>query len=156
MIGLGRMGANMVLEVCGLHCGANAAGHFVKMVYDGIEHGIMAAFAEDMSHANVGEPQHAVDAETTPLHNREPYRHDLDLPHIAELWRRGSVIASWLPDLTADMLAKDPALTNVVVKVSGEAGRSRTRSTRPSGCQCFRPRSMSDSARAAKRLLATS
>jgi len=89
------MGANMVLEVCGLHCGANAAGHFVKMVYDGIEHGIMAAFAEDMSHANVGEQQHAVDAETTPLHNREPYRHDLDLPHIAELWRRGSVIASW-------------------------------------------------------------
>jgi len=110
-----------------LHCGANGAGHFVKMVHNGIEYGVMAAYAEGMSilrHANVGEQQHAVDAETTPLHNPELYRYDLDLGDIAELWRRGSVIASWLLDLTAAALAKDPALTNFAGKVS-DSGEGR-------------------------------
>ena len=110
-----------------LHCGANGAGHFVKMVHNGIEYGVMAAYAEGISilrHANVGEQQHAVDAETTPLHNPELYRYDLDLGDIAELWRRGSVIASWLLDLTAAALAKDPALTNFAGKVS-DSGEGR-------------------------------
>jgi 6-phosphogluconate dehydrogenase len=110
-----------------LHCGANGAGHFVKMVHNGIEYGVMAAYAEGISilrHANVGEQHHAVDAETTPLRNPELYRYDLDLGDIAELWRRGSVIASWLLDLTAAALAKDPALTNFAGKVS-DSGEGR-------------------------------
>ena len=96
-----------------LHCGANGAGHFVKMVHNGIEYGLMAAYAEGMNvlrGANVGSAQHAVDAETTPLAHPEHYRYDFNLPDIAEVWRRGSVIASWLLDLTANALAKDPAL----------------------------------------------
>src|SRR6476619_6576688 len=110
-----------------LHCGANGAGHFVKMVHNGIEYGVMAAYAEGISilrHANVGEQQHAVDAETTPLRDPELYRYDLDLGDIAELWRRGSVIASWLLDLIAAALAKDPALTNFAGKVS-DSGEGR-------------------------------
>jgi 6-phosphogluconate dehydrogenase len=110
-----------------LNCGANGAGHFVKMVHNGIEYGIMAAYAEGMSilrHANVGEQQHAIDAETTPLPNPELYRYDLNLRDIAEVWRRGSVIASWLLDLTAAALAKDPTLTNFAGRVS-DSGEGR-------------------------------
>jgi 6-phosphogluconate dehydrogenase len=110
-----------------LHCGPNGAGHFVKMVHNGIEYGVMAAYAEGMNilrHANVGEQQHAIDAETTPLRDPELYRYDLDVRDIAELWRRGSVIASWLLDLTAAALAKDPALANFAGKVS-DSGEGR-------------------------------
>jgi 6-phosphogluconate dehydrogenase len=110
-----------------LHCGANGAGHFVKMIHNGIEYGIMAAYAEGMSilrHANVGEQQHAIDAETTPLRNPELYRYDLNLRDIAELWRRGSVIASWLLDLTATALTKDPTLANFAGRVS-DSGEGR-------------------------------
>src|SRR5437870_7246371 len=110
-----------------LHCGPNGAGHFVKMVHNGIEYGIMAAYAEGVSilrHANVGEQQRAVDAETTPLRNPELYRYDLNLRDIAEVWRRGSVIASWLLDLTATALTKDPALTNFAGRVS-DSGEGR-------------------------------
>jgi 6-phosphogluconate dehydrogenase len=110
-----------------LHCGANGAGHFVKMVHNGIEYGIMAAYAEGMSilhHANVGMQQHAIDAETTPLRDPELYRYDLNLRDIAEVWRRGSVIASWLLDLTASALTKDPTLANFAGRVS-DSGEGR-------------------------------
>jgi 6-phosphogluconate dehydrogenase len=110
-----------------LHCGPNGAGHFVKMVHNGIEYGIMAAYAEGLSilrHANVGEQQHAIDAETTPLRDPELYRYDLNLRDIAEVWRRGSVIASWLLDLTATALTKDPTLTNFAGRVS-DSGEGR-------------------------------
>src|SRR5262252_5358165 len=94
-----------------LHCGPNGAGHFVKMVHNGIEYGIMAAYAEGLGvlqSANVGKQKHEVDAETTPLRDPEHYQYDLNLPDIAEVWRRGSVIASWLLDLTAAALIQDP------------------------------------------------
>jgi 6-phosphogluconate dehydrogenase len=110
-----------------LNCGESGAGHFVKMVHNGIEYGLMAAYAEGMNilrHANVGKQQHAIDAETTPLRNRELYQYDFNLRDIAEVWRRGSVIASWLLDLTATALAKDPALTNFAGKVS-DSGEGR-------------------------------
>jgi 6-phosphogluconate dehydrogenase len=110
-----------------LHCGASGAGHFVKMVHNGIEYGLMAAYAEGMNilrHANVGKQQHAIDAETTPLRDPELYQYDLNLRDIAEVWRRGSVIASWLLDLTATALAKDPALANFAGKVS-DSGEGR-------------------------------
>jgi len=110
-----------------LHCGANGAGHFVKMVHNGIEYGVMSAYAEGMNvlrHANIGEQKGVSDAETTPLRNPELYRYDLNLRDIAEVWRRGSVIASWLLDLTAAALAKDPALTNFAGKVS-DSGEGR-------------------------------
>src|SRR6266436_4925376 len=95
-----------------LHCGPNGAGHFVKMIHNGIEYGIMAAYAEGfgvLRSANVGKQQHGVDAETTPLRDPEHYQYDFDLPDITEVWRRGSVVASWLLDLTASALIKDPA-----------------------------------------------
>src|SRR6516162_10007442 len=123
----GREGIGGTAELGYLHCGANGAGHFVKMVHNGIEYGIMGAYAEGMSilrHANVGEQKHAVDAETTPLRNPELYRYDLNLRDIAEVWRRGSVIASWLLDLTATALTKDPALTNFAGRVS-DSGEGR-------------------------------
>ena len=123
----GREGIGGTAELGYLHCGANGAGHFVKMVHNGIEYGIMASYAEGMSilrHANVGEQQHAIDAETTPLRNPELYRYDLNLRDIAEVWRRGSVIASWLLDLTATALTQDPALTNFAGKVS-DSGEGR-------------------------------
>jgi 6-phosphogluconate dehydrogenase len=123
----GRERIGGTAELGYLHCGANGAGHFVKMVHNGIEYGVMAAYAEGMSilrHANVGEQKHAIDAETTPLRNPELYRYDLDLRDIAELWRRGSVIASWLLDLTAAALVKDPALSNFAGKVS-DSGEGR-------------------------------
>ena len=110
-----------------LHCGPNGAGHFVKMVHNGIEYGIMAAYAEGLGvlrSANVGRQTHAADAETTPLREPEHYQYDLDLPDITELWRRGSVIVSWLLDLTASALAKDPALAHFAGRVS-DSGEGR-------------------------------
>ena len=110
-----------------LHCGPNGAGHFVKMVHNGIEYGIMAAYAEGLGvlrSANVGKQTHAPDAETTPLRDPEHYQYDLNLPNITELWRRGSVIASWLLDLTAGALAKDPALAGFAGRVS-DSGEGR-------------------------------
>jgi 6-phosphogluconate dehydrogenase len=110
-----------------LHCGASGAGHFVKMVHNGIEYGIMAAYAEGMNvlrAANIGKKTHDIDAETTPLRNPEHYQFDLNLPDIAEVWRRGSVIASWLLDLTASALTKDPALSQFSGRVS-DSGEGR-------------------------------
>jgi 6-phosphogluconate dehydrogenase len=110
-----------------LHCGPNGAGHFVKMVHNGIEYGLMAAYAEGFSilrHANLGEQQHAIDAETTPLRDPDLYRYDLNIPDIAELWRRGSVVASWLLDLSADALAKDATLAQFAGRVS-DSGEGR-------------------------------
>jgi len=110
-----------------LHCGPNGAGHFVKMVHNGIEYGIMAAYAEGfgiLRDANVGKEQHDVDAETTPLRDPEHYQYDLDLRDIAEVWRRGSVVASWLLDLTAASLVKDPALSQFEGYVS-DSGEGR-------------------------------
>jgi 6-phosphogluconate dehydrogenase len=110
-----------------LHCGPSGAGHFVKMVHNGIEYGIMAAYAEGLNilqHANVGKTQRTVDAETTPLRHPEHYQYDLSLPDIAEVWRRGSVIASWLLDLTAIALLKSPALDGFGGKVS-DSGEGR-------------------------------
>jgi 6-phosphogluconate dehydrogenase len=110
-----------------LHCGPNGAGHFVKMVHNGIEYGLMAAYAEGMNilrHANVGKQQHVADAETTPLREPELYQYDFNLTDIAEVWRRGSVIASWLLDLTADALAGDPELKKFAGRVS-DSGEGR-------------------------------
>jgi len=110
-----------------LHCGPNGGGHFVKMVHNGIEYGIMAAYAEGLGvlhSANIGKREHAVDAETTPLRNPEHYQYDLNLPDIAEVWRRGSVIASWLLDLSAAALIKDPALKGFQGRVS-DSGEGR-------------------------------
>jgi 6-phosphogluconate dehydrogenase len=110
-----------------LHCGPNGAGHFVKMVHNGIEYGVMAAYAEGLGvlrSANVGKQTHAIDAETTPLREPEHYQYDLNLPDITELWRRGSVIASWLLDLTASALAKDGALAGFAGRVS-DSGEGR-------------------------------
>ena len=110
-----------------LHCGPNGAGHFVKMVHNGIEYGIMAAYAEGLNilrHANVGTQATASDAETTPLRNPELYQFDLNLPDITEVWRRGSVIASWLLDLTANALAADPDLKTFAGRVS-DSGEGR-------------------------------
>jgi 6-phosphogluconate dehydrogenase len=110
-----------------LHCGPNGAGHFVKMVHNGIEYGIMAAYAEGLGvlrAANIGKQAHAIDAETTPLRDPEHYQYDLNLPDIAEVWRRGSVIASWLLDLTASALIKDPALAGFAGRVS-DSGEGR-------------------------------
>jgi 6-phosphogluconate dehydrogenase len=110
-----------------LHCGPNGAGHFVKMVHNGIEYGIMAAYAEGLGilqNANIGKKQNEVDAETTPLREPEHYQFDLNLPDVTEVWRRGSVIASWLLDLTADALAKDPALAGFAGRVS-DSGEGR-------------------------------
>jgi len=110
-----------------LHCGPNGAGHFVKMVHNGIEYGIMAAYAEGLGilrAANVGQQNHAADAETTPLRDPEHYQYDLNLPDITEVWRRGSVITSWLLDLTASALIKDPTLANFAGRVS-DSGEGR-------------------------------
>jgi 6-phosphogluconate dehydrogenase len=109
------------------HCGPHGAGHFVKMVHNGIEYGLMAAYAEGLNilrHANVGRRSRTVDAETTPLRHPEFYQYDFDLAEIAEVWRRGSVIASWLLDLTAAALAADPALERFSGRVS-DSGEGR-------------------------------
>jgi 6-phosphogluconate dehydrogenase len=110
-----------------LHCGPNGAGHFVKMVHNGIEYGIMAAYAEGLSilrDANVGKKKDTIDAETAPLRRPEYYQYDLDLRDITEVWRRGSVIASWLLDLTAAGLVNDPELTRYAGRVS-DSGEGR-------------------------------
>ncbi|HYB90149.1 MAG TPA: decarboxylating 6-phosphogluconate dehydrogenase [Candidatus Binataceae bacterium] len=110
-----------------LHCGPNGAGHFVKMVHNGIEYGIMAAYAEGLNilhHANVGKQQASVDAETTPLRDPEKYQYDFNLGEITELWRRGSVIASWLLDLTTAALLEDPHLERFTGRVS-DSGEGR-------------------------------
>jgi 6-phosphogluconate dehydrogenase len=110
-----------------LHCGPNGAGHFVKMVHNGIEYGIMAAYAEGLAilrDANVGKTKNEVDAETTPLRDPEHYQYDLQLGDISEVWRRGSVIASWLLDLTASALATDPQLAKFSGHVS-DSGEGR-------------------------------
>src|SRR5207245_399031 len=123
----GREKANGTSEQGYLHCGPNGAGHFVKMVHNGIEYGIMAAYAEGLGvlrSANVGKQGHAVDAETTPLRDPEHYQYDLNLPDIAEVWRRGSVIASWLLDLSASALIKDPKLEGFKGRVS-DSGEGR-------------------------------
>ncbi len=123
----GREKAGGSAEQGYLHCGPNGAGHFVKMVHNGIEYGIMAAYAEGLGvlrAANVGKQKHEIDAETTPLRDPEHYQYDLDLPDIAEVWRRGSVIASWLLDLTAIALIGDPALAKFAGQVS-DSGEGR-------------------------------
>lgn len=110
-----------------LHCGPSGAGHFVKMAHNGIEYGIMAAYAEGLGvlrAANVGKQTHEIDAETTPLRDPEHYQYELNLPDIAEVWRRGSVIASWLLDLTAAALTEDPALAKFAGRVS-DSGEGR-------------------------------
>ncbi|HQT99511.1 MAG TPA: decarboxylating 6-phosphogluconate dehydrogenase [Acidimicrobiales bacterium] len=110
-----------------LHCGPNGAGHFVKMVHNGIEYGMMASLAEGLNilkHANVGATSVEADAETTPLRHPEFYAYDFDLPEVAEVWRHGSVISSWLLDLTADALARSPELTNYSGRVS-DSGEGR-------------------------------
>ena len=110
-----------------LHCGGNGAGHFVKMVHNGIEYGIMAAYAEGLNilhYANIGKLKEATDAETTPLRDPEHYQYDFNLTEIAEVWRRGSVIASWLLDLTAQALLDDPKLAKFAGRVS-DSGEGR-------------------------------
>jgi 6-phosphogluconate dehydrogenase len=110
-----------------LNCGPNGAGHFVKMVHNGIEYGVMAAYAEGLGilkSANVGKREHAIDAETTPLREPEHYQYDLNLADVAEVWRRGSVIASWLLDLTAASLVEDAALGKFAGRVS-DSGEGR-------------------------------
>jgi 6-phosphogluconate dehydrogenase len=110
-----------------LHCGQHGAGHFVKMVHNGIEYGLMEAFAEGFNilhNANVGKRQHTVDAETTPLRNPELYQYDFDLAAIAEVWRRGSVVSSWLLDLTARALLENPSLSNFTGHVA-DSGEGR-------------------------------
>ncbi len=110
-----------------LHCGPNGAGHFVKMVHNGIEYGIMAAYAEGLGvlrSANIGNREQGIDAETTPLRDPEHYQYEMNLSDITELWRRGSVIASWLLDLTATALQEDPTLSNFAGRVS-DSGEGR-------------------------------
>jgi 6-phosphogluconate dehydrogenase len=110
-----------------LHCGPSGAGHFVKMVHNGIEYGMMAAIAEGLSiiaHANVGNHTQELDAETTPLRDPRYYRYDIDVAEVAEVWRRGSVIGSWLVDLTADALARSPQLDDFAGRVS-DSGEGR-------------------------------
>jgi 6-phosphogluconate dehydrogenase len=123
----GRENAGGTAEHGYLHCGPSGAGHFVKMVHNGIEYGIMAAYAEGLNvlrHANTGKQAGAVDAETTPLRHPELYRYDLKLADIAEVWRRGSVIASWLLDLAAIALLESPDLAKFAGRVS-DSGEGR-------------------------------
>ncbi|HVB99200.1 MAG TPA: decarboxylating 6-phosphogluconate dehydrogenase [Candidatus Dormibacteraeota bacterium] len=123
----GREKAGGTAEEGYLHCGASGAGHFVKMVHNGIEYGVMAAYAEGLNilrHANVGKQKQLSDAETAPLRNPEHYQYDLDLADVAEVWRRGSVIASWLLDLSAAALLQSPNLENYAGRVS-DSGEGR-------------------------------
>jgi 6-phosphogluconate dehydrogenase len=123
----GRSGEVASVEQGFLHCGPHGAGHFVKMIHNGIEYGLMAAYAEGLNilrHANVGEQTIASDAETTPLRHPEYYRYQMNLPEIAEVWRRGSVIGSWLLDLTAGALLQDPKLEGYGGRVS-DSGEGR-------------------------------
>lgn len=123
----GRTGEPSTAEQGWLHCGPAGAGHFVKMVHNGIEYGLMAAYAEGLNileHANVGSTMHTVDAETAPLRDPEAFRYDIDLPAVAELWRRGSVVTSWLLDLTAEALYRSPQLSEFGGRVS-DSGEGR-------------------------------
>jgi 6-phosphogluconate dehydrogenase len=123
----GREGDPAPEEEGWLHCGPSGAGHFVKMVHNGIEYGLMAAYAEGLNvlrHANAGATAREVDAETTPLRDPDLYRYELDLPAIAELWRRGSVVQSWLLDLTAQALRQSPDLSAYEGRVS-DSGEGR-------------------------------
>ncbi len=123
----GREGPPTTAEHGYLRCGPNGAGHFVKMVHNGIEYGLMAAYAEGLNilrGANVGKEKRATDAETTPLEEPEAYQYDLDLREIAEVWRRGSVIASWLLDLTAAAFVRNPELSEFAGRVS-DSGEGR-------------------------------
>ena len=123
----GRSGPQTTAEHGYLRCGPNGAGHFVKMVHNGIEYGLMAAYAEGLNilrHANVGKQRRAVDAETAPLDDPELYQYDLDLGDVAEVWRRGSVIASWLLDLTAAALVANPDLSEFHGRIS-DSGEGR-------------------------------
>lgn len=123
----GREKSSGTAEEGYLHCGPSGAGHFVKMVHNGIEYGVMAAFAEGfniLKHANAGKGSRSVDAETTPLRNPEHYQYDFNLADVAEVWRRGSVVASWLLDLTAIALFEQPDLKNFSGRVS-DSGEGR-------------------------------
>ncbi|MGA7328362.1 MAG: decarboxylating 6-phosphogluconate dehydrogenase [Rhodomicrobium sp.] len=123
----GREDLRSTAELGYLHCGPSGAGHFVKMVHNGIEYGVMAAYAEGLNilkRAGAGKERREVDAETTPLRDPELYQYDFDLRDIAEVWRRGSVIASWLLDLSAAALAKDPSLSEFGGRVS-DSGEGR-------------------------------
>ena len=123
----GRTGEPSPAERGYLHCGPPGAGHFVKMVHNGIEYGIMASYAEGLNvlhHADVGRADHAVDAETAPLRHPERYQYTLDLAEVTEVWRRGSVIASWLLDLTAQALREEPTLQKYGGRVS-DSGEGR-------------------------------
>jgi 6-phosphogluconate dehydrogenase len=123
----GRTGAGGTAERGYLHCGPHGAGHFVKMVHNGIEYGLMAAYAEGLNilrHADVGKEGREADAETTPLRNPEYYRYDFNLADVTELWRRGSVVSSWLLDLTAEALAGSPELAEFSGRVS-DSGEGR-------------------------------
>src|SRR5712675_2125629 len=123
----GRENLDGTAEQGYLHCGPNGAGHFVKMVHNGIEYGIMAAYAEGLNilkHANAGKTTREVDAETTPLRNPENYQYDFNLADITEVWRRGSVVASWLLDLTAIAMLEDPKLSKFSGRVS-DSGEGR-------------------------------
>jgi 6-phosphogluconate dehydrogenase len=123
----GRDGAPSRAEQGYLHCGPSGAGHFVKMVHNGIEYGLMAAYAEGfniLKHAGAGRADHATDAETAPLSNPEFYQYEIDVAQVAEVWRRGSVVASWLLDLTANALADDASLSNFGGRVS-DSGEGR-------------------------------
>jgi len=123
----GREGDPIAPEQGYLHCGPSGAGHFVKMVHNGIEYGMMAAFAEGLNiieHAGIGRKDHVVDAENTPLREPELYQYDFDIPAITEVWRRGSVIGSWLLDLTAAALKEDPQLAKYSGRVS-DSGEGR-------------------------------
>jgi 6-phosphogluconate dehydrogenase len=123
----GRSGNPSASEQGYLHCGPNGAGHFVKMVHNGIEYGVMAAYAEGLNilrNANAGKVQREDDAETAPLEHPEYYQYDLDLPEVAEVWRRGSVIGSWLLDLTAEALQESPELSEFAGRVS-DSGEGR-------------------------------
>ncbi|MDT5024966.1 MAG: 6-phosphogluconate dehydrogenase [Micromonosporaceae bacterium] len=144
MVGLGRMGANLIRRLMrdGHQCVGYAlsestvkqlasegagAGHFVKMVHNGVEYGMMSAIAEGLSiirHANAGKAVRTVDAETTPLRDPEAYQYDIDVAEVAEVWRRGSVVGSWLMDLTADALARSPQLEDFTGRVS-DSGEGR-------------------------------
>ncbi|MFZ6648626.1 phosphogluconate dehydrogenase (NAD(+)-dependent, decarboxylating) [Undibacterium sp. TJN25] len=124
---IGRTAGSSTAEQGYLHCGPQGAGHFVKMIHNGIEYGIMGAYAEGLNilhNANIGKQEHEADAETTPLRNPEHYQYEFDLPEITELWRRGSVIGSWLLDLTAGALLSDPKLEKYAGRVS-DSGEGR-------------------------------
>jgi 6-phosphogluconate dehydrogenase len=123
----GREGDPTPAEQGWLHCGPSGAGHFVKMVHNGIEYGMMAAYAEGLNilhKADIGGAEHEIDAETTPLREPELYQYDFDIAEIAEVWRRGSVVGSWLLDLTAAALVQSPGLENFSGRVS-DSGEGR-------------------------------